>query len=487
MGLWGAILGGCYTGYFYCSLEFRTDNLWAPLWLLAMLVLISGRMSTRLAFLAGFLFSFCFAISMKSALLLLVVFSSAGISYAMAHGKPGGETRREVFRCAAAFLLAVPIVPAVIMAAFVLGHAWPEFRYCVFQHNILPGVDNKNHPAIWSLLFPIALPFVLYAGRRIIRAAPERTIGFRRGFVFLFCGIYFIALYSFWTLLTRQDFLPFHPLAFVFYTAALLVFSEWLVQQRTFLGGIFRRWPVPALVAAIELVFVFTNRPLTFDGTKRETNVLRAILRLTNPSDYVFDCKGETVFRRRCFYYVLEPFTLVRMQRHLIVNDIARRCVATGTCVAVIDFGQITFTTRKFLLATYLPVTRDVRVAGCILKPPPFPGSPITFNTVIPASYRIVSAEGTATGMLDGSAMDAARFLAPGKPVLSPRCPAERSRRSGRRRLTAASTHSLLNRMQISALPACASQLFCYYRAPHARPAPRFALARDVDRTASGR
>ena len=78
-------------------------------------------------------------------------------------------------------------------------------------------------------------------------------------------------------------------------------------------------------------------------GTKRETNVSRAILRLTNPSDYVFDCKGETVFRRRCFYYVLEPFTLVRMQRHLIVNDIARRCVATGTCVAVIDFGQITF------------------------------------------------------------------------------------------------------------------------------------------------
>ena len=97
------------------------------------------------------------------------------------------------------------------------------------------------------------------------------------------------------------------------------------------------------LVFGADSFFSFAESISSRDGTKRETNVLRAILRLTNPSDYVFDCKGETVFRRRCFYYVLEPSTLVRMQRHLIVNDIARRCVATGTCVAVIDFGQITF------------------------------------------------------------------------------------------------------------------------------------------------
>ena len=36
---------------------------------------------------------------------------------------------------------------------------------------------------------------------------------------------------------------------------------------------------------------------------------------------------------------------------------------------------------------------------------------------------RIVSAEGTATGMLDGAAMDAARFLAPGKHVFVPALP----------------------------------------------------------------
>ena len=50
VGLWAVILSGCYLDYFFYSLEFRADNLWATLWLLAVLTLVSGRMSPRRAF-----------------------------------------------------------------------------------------------------------------------------------------------------------------------------------------------------------------------------------------------------------------------------------------------------------------------------------------------------------------------------------------------------------------------------------------------------
>ena len=45
-GIWAVILAGLYTTYHFISFEFRTDNLWAPLWLLCVTMLISGA-STR--------------------------------------------------------------------------------------------------------------------------------------------------------------------------------------------------------------------------------------------------------------------------------------------------------------------------------------------------------------------------------------------------------------------------------------------------------
>src|SRR6266705_4872210 len=41
-GVWAVILAGLYSTYHFTSFEFRTDNLWAPVWLLCVTVLISG-------------------------------------------------------------------------------------------------------------------------------------------------------------------------------------------------------------------------------------------------------------------------------------------------------------------------------------------------------------------------------------------------------------------------------------------------------------
>jgi len=71
VGVWAAILVGLSYDYAFCSVEFRTDNLWAPLWLLSVLVLLGGALTMRRALIAGFLMGLCFGVSMKTVLLLM--------------------------------------------------------------------------------------------------------------------------------------------------------------------------------------------------------------------------------------------------------------------------------------------------------------------------------------------------------------------------------------------------------------------------------
>src|SRR5215470_19864825 len=76
-GVWAVILVGLYTGYHFISLEFRTDNLWAPLWLLCITVLVTGPLTVCRALAAGLLLGVCFGVSMKSMLFLLSIVFAA--------------------------------------------------------------------------------------------------------------------------------------------------------------------------------------------------------------------------------------------------------------------------------------------------------------------------------------------------------------------------------------------------------------------------
>ena len=54
-GLWSAVLLSLLPWWFFCALEYRTDNLWTPLWLGTLTVLVTGRLSKGRAFCAGLL------------------------------------------------------------------------------------------------------------------------------------------------------------------------------------------------------------------------------------------------------------------------------------------------------------------------------------------------------------------------------------------------------------------------------------------------
>jgi hypothetical protein len=330
-------------------------------------------------------------------------------------------------RSGAAFLVTTLMVPAVIMIFFAFKGVWPEFRYCVFDFNIWAhSIARGHHSARFVVISSIKLALVIYAARLILRAVRDPALAFERGFLFLICGFYLSALYGLWALRTPQDYLPYHPLAFVFCAAALLAISHRLDTYNLAVTQILRRLPVPAFVALLFLAVSLGTKPFWKDTAKIETNLLRSVLTLTNPGDYVFDCKGETVFRQRCCRSVLETITLKRIRRRTIPENIARRCVETRTCVAVMG-DRTPSDTRIFVRRNYLPVERNVvqsnyfpvdhelRVAGEFLKPAQPKSSRMDFNVVIPARYEIIAPDGHVTGLLDGTPYEGARFLEPGK------------------------------------------------------------------------
>src|SRR6266487_3597839 len=137
-GVWAVILAGLYTKYHFISLEFRTDNLLAPLWLLCVTVLISGALTAPRALVAGLLLGFCFGISTKSVLLLVSLPVGASIALPLVGRKKLGQSWPHLALCTAVFLAAVALVPGAIALAFVLAGAWRDFRYCNFEYNILP-------------------------------------------------------------------------------------------------------------------------------------------------------------------------------------------------------------------------------------------------------------------------------------------------------------------------------------------------------------
>ncbi|MGB8747944.1 MAG: glycosyltransferase family 39 protein [Pseudolabrys sp.] len=411
VGVWAAILVGLSFDYAFCSVEFRPDNLWAPLWLLCLSILLGGTLTMRRALIAGFLMGLCFGVSMKTLLLVMSTLIGGSMTLIFVGRERLGIGWGRIFRALAAFFASALIVPATIMAAFALYGIWPQFRYWVFDHNVVPGLSN--HPAWWVIIFAVGFPLVTLGARRIVAATPEAVVAARRSFVFVTAGFFFTALVSFWPVLTRQDYLPFYPLAFVICTGAALTISDRWARNRN-IAKIWRVMPMPALFGVSELLVALLAHPFWKDKAKLESDLLRDTLKLTEPGDFVFDRRGEMVFRQRCFYPIIETFTEERIRRGLMADNVIQRCIDTHTCVAVLP-GAMPSATLRFLEQNYLPIGYKLRVAGVLLHSST-DGKRFAFETVIPASYKIIARDvGTVMGVLDGERYEGKeRFLSPG-------------------------------------------------------------------------
>src|SRR5712692_6265904 len=193
-GVWAVLGVGFFSGYFPNAIDFRPNNLWLPIWLLCIAVLVSGAISVRRALAAGLLLGLCFGLSMKSTVFLLSLAFSAPVSLVLVGRKNLAASRAYLIQCAAAFLGTTVLVPGVIMIFFALKGVWPDFRYGVFDFNFLADrfyqahLVYKSHPALAVTMLATTLPVVIYVARWISRASSDPGSAFCRVLILLVCA-----------------------------------------------------------------------------------------------------------------------------------------------------------------------------------------------------------------------------------------------------------------------------------------------------------
>ena len=380
IALWSVVMLSLWPSFFLKSLEYRNDNAWNALWMMALLILVSAPPSPRRWFLAGLLLGTALSTSLKTPL-LIVTLAAAGLITRYMH-----RDRTPFGTSLLAAIGGMLIVPGIVASYFVKARAWPNLVYCVFTFNTL--LEKTRPPvALEHLLWPVAMAGVILVARRHPRSDPRR----------MFCAtafaVFAITLVSFWLLISPRDMLPIMPLGAIFAVAAIDRFDE--------------RVTIYAIAAAILTVSLFYYANRFVDRTDSFVTMMNQTLRLTRPNEPIMDLKGETIYRRRPFYYIFEFITHEEMEKGLIADRVPEAVVAGRCYVAQADGVLWPDRARKFLNDYFVDLGR-LRAAGDWVDPDG------TFSIVVPGRYIALNDKGPVTGMLDGSPYATPRDLAAG-------------------------------------------------------------------------
>ncbi|HVR40315.1 MAG TPA: glycosyltransferase family 39 protein, partial [Thermoanaerobaculia bacterium] len=363
---WAVVLLSLFPPFFLKSLEFRNDNLWNALWMLALLALIRRKRP----FVIGLILGAALAASIKTLLLIPALVIAAIIIRA---------PRRGFFEAIAGFV----IVPGAIATYFAAIGTWNDFVYCTLTFN---SEFAWMRSSLWIVraIFPFAFAAVVWIALRF-RATSELW----RYFFAVTMAVFVVMLACLWILISPRDFLPMMPLAAIFGAAAM---------TRT-------RSLVIVSVIFIAALWYYADR---FENkTDWHTTMMDQALRLTHTGEMLIDYKGETIYRRRPFYYVLENITRAQMAYGMIRDTVPEDVVRTRTYVAQADGPIWPPRARAFLSENFLDMGR-LRAAGQWIR------DDGTFTIAIPGEYVIVDERGEARGVLDGNEYRDARTLTAG-------------------------------------------------------------------------
>lgn len=373
-GLWSAVLLALFPPVFLTSTEFRTDVLWAALWLPAVAFLLNGR-----AFVAGLLLGGAIVTTQKTSLLLVGL---AGALLVMP------AWRRQLLALAAG----ATVFPAWLALYLLRQHALDDFWRCVIAHNLGVNADPSRDGLLWLLAFVAGIGAVIWLARKL---EPKRAA------LLLVAGIFLAVWWKFSPLVSHADILPVAPLLVVLLAPVLLRLGR-------------------GLVIAIELAMLVAVVPQLDGALAEHRRLLTEVLALTEPGDIVVDRKGETIFRRRATDLVLEKITLERLRDGSLCDDIADGIVNAPACVAPADFHGFPPEARKILHREFLIAGR-LRVAAKPLRSGDVKiARPIGFDVNIPTRYVVITDAGLAHGTLDGAPFTQARHLERGRHTYVP-------------------------------------------------------------------
>jgi hypothetical protein len=167
---------------------------------------------------------------------------------------------------------------------------------------------------------------------------------------------------------------------------------------------------LPALMLAGDVAWILKVEPFGKNERKRVTR-LATLLHLADPGEYVLDLKGDTIFRPRPSYLVLESLTRAQIQNGRLQDDTIPRMIATRT--AVVNYSdRFMPATKQFIAQNYVHV-QNARVLGQRLQTTP--NQPLSFEIRIPENYVLISSKGLVEGTIDGQAIHGPRWLDAGE------------------------------------------------------------------------
>jgi hypothetical protein len=186
----------------------------------------------------------------------------------------------------------------------------------------------------------------------------------------------------------------------------------WFLRWRQTRGPTRVAWLlVPTLLLAGEIAYILTDEPLFAQAEQRRIGHLAAALRLVDPGEYVLDTKGETIFRPRPTYLVLETLTIRQIKSGRIQDDIIPRLIETRTAF-VRASNRMMPSTQNFISKNYVHVDGG-RVLG--KRVAAAPNVATEFEITIPERYSIITPSGPVEGTIDGQPIDGPVWLEAGR------------------------------------------------------------------------
>jgi 4-amino-4-deoxy-L-arabinose transferase-like glycosyltransferase len=160
-GAWAALMLSMFPPFFLKSLEYRSDNPWNALWMVAFVLMLSAPHTVTSALLIGLLFGAALAASIKLA--LLIIASAVALLI----------VRRIEPRAALAALGGALIVPAAILLYFARLGALDDLIFGVVGFN---SVLAESRTLVWTgrIVYPFAIAAIFFAARRFRDAEPRR-------------------------------------------------------------------------------------------------------------------------------------------------------------------------------------------------------------------------------------------------------------------------------------------------------------------------
>jgi len=390
------VLLSLFPTFFLKSLEYRNDNLWSALWMISVVVLSGGPIGVTRLVIAGLILGAAAATSLKTLVLVITLLICAIMTRACC----GGEATLARWSASiAAGLAGLCVVPLVIYFVFRQLGAWQSMVYCLVTFN---DSVSRSHPEVdlQRAMYPIAIGAVLGIAWLVTRGRAFDRETRTRFFFGLFFFVFAVNLGCFWVLISPRDFVPVLPIISIFGAAAL-------ARPRI------RHFSFAARIVAIAFAFIgfTTYYAESFeDRTDEHITMMRQVLGLSRPGEPLIDYKGETIYRKRPYYFILEHIGREQVSRGWIPDTIERDVVAAHCHVAQADGQFWPPNGREFLSRNFLDMGR-LRASGQWLK------RDGGFTIAVPGEYVVIEYDGEAHGELDGMPYRGARYLQPGRHV----------------------------------------------------------------------